>query len=101
MMAVCGHLPTTIPGKIIDSTQPVIEMHPFPVIEKDGICYFKDIWHGTKLPVNMIYPLHRIKMKIISNGSHRWGRLQLPHDSIGILECLYSDWKVPSKDQAS
>jgi len=94
-MAACGHQPSTIAGKI-KSSKPAIEMYLLPLVKVNSTYFFKDLWHGAEFTVNMIYPPKRIDL--VSSGTTQPLHLQVPRDSFGIMECLYGNWRIPSKE---
>lgn len=94
VFAVCGHTMEWMPNKV-RSSQPPIELYPIVTVPGVGNeNTVKDLWTNSKFPESMIFPQKH--MTVHSASTAKPLHLQVPHQSIRMLECLYGNWKVPS-----
>merc|ERR1719491_114658 len=98
MMATCGHVPINTISKC-KSSQPAIEVYPLPIVHmSDGTRIIKDLWQGSRFAETLIYPPKCITFH--SSGRKDPIHLQVPRESIKILNCLYGQWNVKSGNHA-
>jgi len=99
MMATCGHVPIAAANKCI-SSQPAIEVYPLPIVDMgDGTRIIKDLWQASQFAETLIYPPKCITFQ--SSARKDPIHLQVPRESIKLLNCLYGNWKVKSSRHAS
>ena len=68
-------------------TPMIIHLYPFQILQKNGICFMKDIWYQSYFPLDMIYPIQKTYVAF----DDRELELQVPNDSNGVIECLYGE----------
>lgn len=98
LMALCGHVPTTVVSKV-DSREPAIELYPLQGVNGTDHSMLKDLWQGTRLPENMVTPT--VHVSAISRGSASTLYLQLPSKAKKILSCIYGNWTMKSDQHAA
>ena len=85
----------------IQSSQPTIEAFPKVIIQnpkEEERNIVRDVWQGYLFPASMIFPVKNITL--VSSGTKDPMHLQIPNQTFKVLECLYGNWKVPSKKRA-
>mmetsp|Transcript_17905 Transcript_17905/g.37426 ORF Transcript_17905/g.37426 Transcript_17905/m.37426 type:complete len:331 (-) Transcript_17905:189-1181(-) len=101
IVATCGHRLSGV-GKSV-SSQPGIEVYPIYTIPRQGsgtqYDVVRDFWQGTRLPEPVMFPAKEMTLK--SRGLKEPLDLQIPNQPLKLMECLYGNWKVPSKKHAS
>jgi len=99
MMATCGHVPIATADKC-RSSQPAIEVYPLPIVDMgDGTRIVKDLWQASQFAETLIYPPKCITLQ--SSGRKDPIHLQVPRESIKLLNCLYGNWNVKSSTHAA
>ena len=97
----CGHAFTAMQKS--KSSQPAIEIYPFVTLPREGeeqSNIIKDLWQNGRFPEEWFFPVQNLTL--ISSGSATTApmHLQVPHQMIKVIDCLYGNWKVRSSRRA-
>jgi len=99
LIASCGHSPVAEAAKA-SANEPALEIY---VLHGErhavGERVVKDLWQGTQIPEAILYPPGSVCLNV--TGIPELLYLQVPKLPYTILNCIYGEWKIPSKNHAS